>query len=125
MQSEHFKESELECRCGCGLCNATSELLELAEGVRAVLGAAMVVHSCCRCEKHNAAVNGSATSKHLSGQAMDFHAVGISPSETYRAIVAAYEDGLLPSLGGVGLYSWGVHIDTAKAVDGHLRTWRG
>lgn len=120
----HFTRRELTCKCGCGLCNPRDELLHLAEAVRHVLGdTPMIVNSCCRCEKHNRAVGGSPTSKHLTGQAMDFHCERLSPQETYNAIVKAWRDGRLSELGGIGLYDWGLHIDTFKAQDGHLRTW--
>ena len=123
MLSPHFSLDECKCCCGCGLCSVTPRLLALAEAVRDILKEPMIVHSVCRCKAHNAAVGGSPTSKHLKGQAMDFHVRGLSPVAVYNAIVKAWHDGKLPELGGVGLYDWGVHIDIAKAPDGHLRTW--
>ena len=123
--SEHFKKSELACRCGCGFDAASDALITLAEAVRNVLGCPMIVHCCCRCASHNKVVGGSATSKHLTGDAMDFHTSAYTPQEAYDMIISAYEDGKLPLLGGIGLYSWGIHIDTAKASDGHLRRWKG
>ena len=47
----------------------------------------------------------------------------MSPVAVYNGVVKAWHDGKLPELGGVGLYDWGVHIDIAKAPDGHLRRW--
>lgn len=123
MESVHFSEKELSCRCGCGLNNVTPKLLALAEKVRSLLKEPMIVHCACRCKKHNADVGGSPTSKHLTGQAMDFHVNGMSPAALYNTIVKAWHDGKLPLLGGIGLYNWGVHIDTMKAQDGHLRRW--
>ena len=122
MLSPHFSLDECKCPC-CGLLNVSPTLLALAEKVRARLKAPMIVHSVCRCKAHNIAVNGSPTSKHLKGQAMDFHVSGLSPLAVYNVIAKAWHDGRLPELGGVGLYDWGVHIDIAKAPDGHLRTW--
>lgn len=123
MLSPHFSLDECKCRCGCGLLNVSPTLLALAEKVRGVLKEPMIVHSVCRCKKHNSEVGGSPKSKHLTGQAMDFHIRGLSPVMLYNTIVKAWHDGRLPELGGVGLYDWGVHIDIAKAPDGHLRTW--
>lgn len=54
---------------------------------------------------------------------MDFKAKNTEPIVAYNAIVKAYHDGRLNELGGIGLYGWGIHIDIAKAADGHLRTW--
>ena len=121
--SAHFRRAELACRCGCGLLNVSPTLLQLAEKVRAILQTPMIVTSGTRCVSHNASVGGSPTSKHLQGLAMDFYCRTLSPTAVYNAVVKAWHDGKLPELGGVGLYDWGVHIDIAKAPDGHLRTW--
>lgn len=123
MLSPHFAKDECVCRCGCGLCNVTLRLLALAEKVRDLLRQPMIVTSVCRCREHNAKVGGSPRSKHLLGRAMDFHCKRLSPQAVYDAVVRAWENGELSELGGVGLYDWGVHIDTEKAPDGHLRTW--
>lgn len=122
MRSAHFSEKEIQCPC-CGLNNVTHDLLDLAEVIRKLINEPMIVHSVCRCKKHNSEVGGSPKSKHLTGQAMDFHIRGLSPVMLYNTIVKAWHDGKLPLLGGVGLYDWGVHIDTFKAQDGHLRRW--
>lgn len=124
MLSPHFAKDECACRCGCGLCNATPRLLMMAEKVRDLLGEPMIVRSVCRCAEHNAKTPGaSPTSKHLAGKAMDFYCRRLSPLAVYNVVAKAWRDGRLPELGGVGLYDWGVHIDIAKAADGHLRTW--
>ena len=123
MLSPHFSLDECACRDGCGFDTPDEALLNLAEAVRDILKEPMIVHSVCRCKAHNAAVGGSPTSKHLKGQAMDFHVRGLSPLAVYNAIVKAWHDGRLPGLGGVGLYDWGVHIDVHHAQDGHLRRW--
>lgn len=54
---------------------------------------------------------------------MDFHAVGLQPEAAYKVLMEYQRRGYLPQLGGIGLYDWGLHIDTQKAADGHLRTW--
>ena len=123
MHSTHFSEHELTCRCGCGLNAATEELLDLAEACRMILNTSMVVHCATRCATHNAEVGGEKNSKHITGQAMDFHAVGLAPRVVYNVLRSWAETGRLPQLGGIGLYDWGVHIDTVHAPDGHLRTW--
>lgn len=128
----HFVDYELACKCsrhkGAPLCNVSPRLLSLAESVRDLLKTPMIVTSCCRCKEHNADVGGLSTSKHVCtptqpARAMDFRPKDTSPIVAYNAIVKAYYDGRLPELGGIGLYDWGLHIDIAKASDGHLRTW--
>lgn len=124
MLSPHFAKDECVCCCGCGLCNATPRLLMMAEKIRDLLGEPMIVRSVCRCAEHNAKTPGaSPTSKHLAGKAMDFYCRRLSPLAVYNTIAKAWYDGRLPELGGVGIYDWGVHIDTEKAPDGHLRRW--
>ena len=132
MLSPHFSVEECRCRCrrhtDAPLCNVSPRLLSLAEKIRDILKCPMIVTSCCRCAAHNAEVGGSPTSKHLAGdkqpaRAMDFYCKELSPVAVYNVIVKAWRDGKLPELGGIGLYDWGVHIDTAKADDGHLRRW--
>ncbi len=121
--SEHFTREELQCRCGCGLCSPGAGLITLAEDIRALLNAPMIVHSACRCAPHNARVGGAPNSRHLQGRAMDFHAPGISAADVFKRIKAERDAGRLPLLGGLGLYDWGVHIDTRSTADGQLRTW--
>ena len=58
----------------------------------------------------------------MNGRAMDFKTRS-DPQAVYDAIVRTWENGELSELGGVGIYDWGIHIDTEKAPDGHLRRW--
>lgn len=113
----------MSCKCGCGTNNVTSELLDLAEACRAILDAPMIVHCACRCKKHNSEVGGVENSYHTQGKALDFHAKGISHDSVFKVLKDWALIGRLPSLGGIGIYDWGIHIDTGKAGDGHLRTW--
>ena len=124
--SEHFTESELTCKCGCGSCEVDPHLLTLAEKVRSVLGdIPMVVTSCVRCPEHNFKVGGSPNSKHMSGMAMDFYPRGMKISVAYKRIMEAYQYGELPELGGIGYYpkQGFIHIDTFH--NGNLRRWHG
>lgn len=132
--SPHFADYELQCKCkrhrGNPLCNVSPRLLMLAERVRDVLKTPMIVTSCCRCPAHNADpdVKGSPTSKHITtdkqpSRAMDFKAKGMTPSLAFDTIIREWACGGLGELGGIGLYDTWLHIDTAKAEDGHLRVW--
>lgn len=132
MLSPHFSLDECKCRCkrhkDAPYCNVSPRLLSLAEKVHDLLKCPMIVTSCCRCREHNAESGGSPNSKHLCSdtqpaRAMDFRPKDTAPAVAYNAIVKAWRDGRLNELGGIGLYDWGVHIDTFKAPDGHLRTW--
>lgn len=124
--SEHFTPKEVACKCGCGFAEPSPALIELAEKVRSLLQVPMHVNSCCRCRMHNGKSGGSPNSKHLTGDAMDFHCWNkLTPVAIYNIILSTYMHGGLPELGGMGLYSNFVHIDTYHAPDGHLRLWRG
>ena len=48
-------------------------------------------------------------SQHLYGIAADISVPGVAPKT-----VAAYLETLLPNTGGIGIYSWGVHVDVRK-----------
>ena len=68
-----------------------------------------------RCAAHNAEVGGVANSQHLFGLAADLHSAA-SPAE----MKAAAEE-VLGHTGGIGLYGWGIHVDTRQ---GYAR-WKG
>lgn len=128
MLSPHFSLEECKCKCrrhkDAPYCPVSQRLLSLAEKIRDLLGEPMITRSVCRCAEHNAETPGaSPTSKHVAGKAMDFYCRRLSPLAVYNVITRAWHDGRLPELGGVGLYDWGVHIDTEKASDRHLRRW--
>lgn len=130
--SPHFADHELACKCAKHAKErkyyVSPRLLMLAERVRDVLKTPMIVTSCCRCPEHNKEVGGSPTSKHIftatqPSRAMDFKAKGMTPSLAFDTIVREWACGGLGELGGIGLYDTWLHIDTAKAEDGHLRVW--
>nr|WP_321499942.1 D-Ala-D-Ala carboxypeptidase family metallohydrolase [uncultured Dethiosulfovibrio sp.] len=126
--SEHFSRQELSCRCGCGACEMKPELLLLAEKIRVILGEIPIyVTSAYRCKKHNAKVGGSPTSRHMEGQAMDFYVRHLSVSDAHDKILKAWSRGVLPELGGIGLYKQKnfIHVDVSHAPNGHLRRWNG
>lgn len=102
-----------KCRCGGRYCNGwpaepQKAELDLLERIGEHYQKPIRPHSGLRCKRWNAdpQVGGAPTSKHLYGMAMDFHIDGVSPKELYD-----YCDSLLGNSGGLGLYSWGVHID--------------
>lgn len=76
----YFSPEEFACKCG-RFCDGypaqmDKKLLRTADRVREDLGAACVVSSGLRCKQHNANVGGVSNSRHLTGKAMDFCAVG-------------------------------------------------
>jgi len=78
------------------------------EELRAIIGGPLIVMSGYRCPAHNVAIRGVKNSYHMKGMAA--HIKTFSPMEA-----ASYACGIF---GGVGIYDWGIHVDT-----GPQRTW--
>ena len=68
---QHFKESEFECKCGCGLNIIDESLVLQLDIARSMSRVPFVINSACRCIAHNKAVGGLADSAHLKGLAVD------------------------------------------------------
>lgn len=112
---KYFKRDEFRCKCG-RYCNGfpvepDKDLVKLLDTVRAHYGRPFTPNSAIRCTKHNRAVGGASNSQHLYGTAADIPAaaLGVTPKQ-----LAAYLETLLPNTGGIGVYSWGCHVDTRK-----------
>jgi len=67
---EYFKDSEVGCRCGCGLL-PTLEAIERLYALRLMYRKPIIVNSGSRCNNHNMRVNGAVNSPHLRGNAFD------------------------------------------------------
>ena len=83
---QYFKRSDPFIGCPCGKCGGfpvepKEKLMRLADGVRKAAGKPMIPSSTVRCEEHNRAVRGVATSRHMLGQAMDFHIPGMTANQ--------------------------------------------
>jgi hypothetical protein len=70
---EYFSDSELSCKCGCGM-KPDKKAVELLYAMRIILGAPMVITSAARCEAHNQHVGGVEHSFHI--QELDRHGIG-------------------------------------------------
>lgn len=82
----YFKRSDPYIGCSCGRCGGfpaepKEKLMRLADRVRARAGRPMIPNSTVRCPAHNAEVGGVKTSRHLLGQAMDFHIPGLTAGQ--------------------------------------------
>lgn len=111
---KYFKRSEFKCTCNGKYCNGfpvepDEKLVRILDKVRAKYDKAFTPNSSIRCSKRNAEVGGVSNSQHLYGIAADISVPGVAPKT-----VAAYLETLLPNTGGIGIYSWGVHVDTRK-----------
>ena len=110
---QYFNREEFRCKCGGKYCNGfpvepEESLVRTLDKIREKLGMPITINSGIRCATHNANEGGVANSQHLYGRAADLH----SSASPARMKEAAEE--VLGSTGGIGLYSWGIHVDTGK-----------
>lgn len=108
----NFKVKEFRCHDGSDPVFIGEELLDVLQDVRDHYKAGVNIekHSSYRTPTHNKKEGGSANSRHMYGVAADFHVVGVAHKEVYNYLNKKY-----PNKYGIGLYSWGVHIDTRTA----------
>ena len=105
--SKNFTSAEFDCH-GKGCCSQTSiddKLVKYVQQFRDHFGKAVTINSGYRCPTHNASVGGASKSNHMDGEAADIKIKGITPLE-----LAQYAESI--GIKGIGVYSWGVHIDT-------------
>lgn len=109
---KYFTPEEFACQCGCGAKNIDHDLVLILEKIREHYGKPVRINSGVRCKTHNARVGGAANSQHLDTYAKAAD-IGTISGTTPRAM-AAYAETLMPNTGGIGIYSWGIHLDTRK-----------
>ena len=118
----YFKREEFRCPCGkCGgfPVEPQESMVRAVDEIRQRLGIPISIvdggGSGVRCAAHDAEVGGVANSQHLFGLAADLHSTA-SPAE-----MKAVAEEVLGHTGGIGLYGWGIHVDTRQ---GYAR-WNG
>lgn len=100
-------------------------LCRLLEKVRAAFsGKPITIVSGYRSPAHNRTVGGAQKSQHMEGRAADVKVAGVPPAEVHKKILAMYQAGELPELGGIGVYPSWVHVDV-RPHTGHLAQWQG
>ena len=104
-----------EFRCPCGKCGGfpvepDEKMVRTVDAIRAKLGKPITINSGVRCQAHNDELPGSAkNSYHVRGMAADLHCNTATPAEMKAAAEA-----VMGKTGGIGLYSWGIHVDVGK-----------
>lgn len=112
----YFKKSEFRCKCGGKYCNGypveiDMGMVKIADQIRSRIGKPITVNSGLRCKTHNANVGGVSNSQHLLGNAADLGC----PSGCTPAQMASIAEEIMGDTGGIGIYPWGIHIDTRAA----------
>lgn len=104
--AENFRAREFDCQ-GEGCCSETpidEQLVQYLQKIRNHFGKPVYL-TAYRCRTHNARTpNASPNSRHVYGQAADFHIDGVAPAE-----IAKYAESI--GVKGIGLYDTFVHID--------------
>lgn len=111
--SKNFKLKEFECKDGSHLVKIDSNLVTKLQKLRDLIGKPIIINSAYRTPSHNKKVNGSPTSQHLLGKAVDIRVNGISPDT-----LAKYAEKV--GFDGIGIYKNFVHVD----VRGKKARWR-
>lgn len=113
--NRYFRRSEFACKCGCGFDTVDNLTFVHLMAARVFYESPLIILSGCRCIVYNEYVGGAVDSQHLYARATDHYVVGISPKELYDFYEERFEGRF-----GLGLYNWGVHMDT-KTAEG--RRW--
>lgn len=115
----YFTRAEFKCKCGGKYCSGypaemDPEELRVVDEIRRRAGVPLRVNSGLRCPGWNAdpSVGGAANSLHTTGRAVDLSG-SISP-EKLKAVAEEVTKEMIPGRGGIGLYRWGIHVDTGK-----------
>lgn len=112
---KYFKKQEFSCKCG-KYCNGypvdiDMNMVKIADEIRSRIGKPIHINSGLRCKTHNANVGGVSNSQHLFGNAADLGCPsGFTPTQ-----MASIAEDVMGDTGGIGIYSWGIHIDTRSA----------
>lgn len=109
---KYFKKQEFACKCG-KYCDGYPaeigmDMVKIADQIRTKIGKPITINSGLRCKTHNSNVGGVSNSQHLLGKAADLGC----PSGCTPAQMASIAEEIMGDTGGIGTYSWGIHIDT-------------
>ena len=112
--SKNFNLKEFDCKCGCNTVKVDSELVGRLQELREKIGKPIIITSGYRCPTHNKRVDGSQTSQHMRGKAVDIKVSGMTAKELAKL-------GEQLGFDGIGTYSNFVHLD----VRGIRARWNG
>jgi peptidoglycan hydrolase-like protein with peptidoglycan-binding domain len=114
---EFFTREEFRCQCKGKYCDGfpvepDEKMVRTIDEIRRRLGVPVSIvdagGSGIRCAQHNANVGGVYNSEHLYGRAADLHS-SVSPARMKQVA-----EEVMGNTGGIGLYRWGIHVDTGK-----------
>ena len=98
------------------------KLVRVFEDIRRHVGGPVTLNCAYRSPDHNRRIGGTKHSQHIEGRAIDLRVpVTMSTSEFHTLIRKIVQSNML--IGGVGYYSWGVHVDTRDRINGNVVRW--
>jgi hypothetical protein len=116
MLSPHFSEAELRYDETPPVYQGNvRRLAYLLEEFRRIAGVPLRVTSVWRSPERNAAVGGVPTSRHLTGEAVDFVPVGLPVLEFWQRVVTARNAGAAPAWGELELDTTDGHVHVTLA----------
>lgn len=117
--TKHFQVKEFACNDGSDTIFIADKLPMVCQYIRMRAENALKVNSGYRTPAYNASpdVGGEEFSMHLYGAAADLRCpAGLTPKQ-----MAGFAREIMPDWGGVGIYSWGIHVDVSPTK----RDWNG
>ena len=101
---KNFNLDEFKCKCGCDHVSIHSDLLDLLQTARNILGPIQIT-SAFRCPEHNDKVSSTGLSgPHTTSKSVDIH---VSNSQHRKELI----DYFAPKVTGLGIAKTFIHID--------------
>ena len=97
--------------------------LQVADLLRDATGTPFAIWSAYRSPLYNGQVGGAVRSLHLRNNALDLHPVGASPQTLFNLLKKWRDAGVF--VGGLGIYTSFVHLDTRGILGMENATWEG
>ena len=105
--TKNFQVKEFACKDGSDPVFIAQTLPMVCQYIRTRVGKSITINSAYRTTEHNKSVCGVDDSQHLYGCAVDLK----TPAGWTPAKLAEIAREIMPNWGGVGVYSWGIHVD--------------
>ena len=101
---KNFNLDEFKCKCGCGNVSVYSDLLDLLQTARDIIGPIQIT-SAFRCNEHNDSVSSTGLSgPHTTSKAVDIH---VSNSQHRKQLIDYFTN----KVTGLGIAKTFIHID--------------
>jgi hypothetical protein len=108
--TKHFRVKEFACQDGSDAVFIARELPMVCEYIRMRCNKGITINSGYRTITHNKKVGGVDNSQHVYGTAADLK----TPSGFTPMKMASIAREIMPDWGGVGIYTWGIHVDVRE-----------